>query len=710
VTERLLSASGAAPRASDRAVRHDGSRVVLAVVSLGALLVAGLGFATGTSVLRTNGMLVFCVLGVGSALWQPVPRLDMLQRLALSVLTSLSVLTIIALTMSTTGQWHPVWAAAAVACITVPLHVAVLVAAHLDDEIGPVRRARRALDAVKSSSGDEVLWPVVAGLGGLICLVISLSHRHLDPGFYGFLADVGPWWYVGLALVVAGCVMSFGGEVAHAVPVILLVLVLTATPALVYDGPRSQSAAKHVDFVTDIRTVHSMASSVDAYNAYAGFFAAMAWLCDLCGIRDPIHLATGWPVLAGLLRVLSLRYLAEQMVQRRTLQWAAVVLAVLADSISADYFSPQSMGYVIGFLVVAAALDRRVPVSRLGVVLLGGIALAVSHQLTPFVVGGVLVVLAALRLVRPWWVPGLVLLPAGAWAAGHWWAISGFVNLSELGDASNFRPPTTAAAEGLHRLPVVEQTVIALVLGVLLLGVLAAVGLWLARRQRQAWAAAACPAVGLVAVAVNPYGQEGIFRATVFAIPWLALLAARVVTRPPHARLIMAATWVVLTITFLVSSFGLDAMNVIRVGDLAAVRAFEASGGRHPPGSHYLLLLEPGDQPTAPERKGDQHFVWGTDRLGPMPTMTSMSPRAQMEELTARFVDGTSGESGQTELFALWSPAAARYARAYALQRPGEPEALRDAFLSSGYWKAGSTPDGAFLFELDRSQYDAARR
>ena len=122
----------------------------------------------------------------------------------------------------------------------------------------------------------------------------------------------------------------------------------------------------------------------------------MAWLCDICGIADPMSLAVVWPVVLGVVRVVALRFLAGAVLRSSAQCWVAVVLAVLCDSIGADYFSPQSVGFVVGVLAFGVALDGRIPTRvREAVLLLCGVTLAVSHQLSPFVVGGVLVVLVA---------------------------------------------------------------------------------------------------------------------------------------------------------------------------------------------------------------------------------------------------------------------------------------------------------------------------
>jgi hypothetical protein len=312
------------------------------------------------------------------------------------------------------------------------------------------------------------------------------------------------------------------------------------------------------------------------------------------------------------------------------------------------------------------------------------------------------------------------------------------LNFSELGRAQNFRPPVTLAASGLHRLPVIRETVLALLIGIGLLAVLAGVNVLLHRRDRRYWALAFCPLGGLTLVAVNPYGQEGIFRAALFGLPWLAALGAPVIAslhlparlamteRLPArlaparelpgglalagrlpARLALAGISVCLTVAFLVSSFGLDAVNVIRPGDLAAVRYFQQHGGPRPPTRHYLLLLGAGDLPTTPGLNGGWHQTWGRDRIYmPLPDKPPLrTPDAQVKLITSRLLHETADPSAPPTLFALWSPVQAEYSTAYALQTPEQSAALRDAFKRSAYWSVAFDQDGTYVFRFEPSGY-----
>jgi hypothetical protein len=682
----------------------DATRAIIGLVALTSLAVGLLGWVSGVESLRAAGFIGFCLLGFGSAPWQ-VATLDVYTRLALTFITSVGVLTLGSLSMIGLHAWFPQLAFFAVAAVCVPFHVRAV-------SLYPARAPTTFLTQQWLRSWARVLPlpTLVASAGALVCLADAALHRHLQPGYYGFLTEVGPLWYAGLLLVLVAVCVGSGRESGRALPVFLLVLVLTATPALTYDGPRSQSAAKHLDFVIQIQTIHELTSSVPAYNAFAGFFAAVAWLCDIAGIRDPLGLAVAWPALLGLFRVAALRFLAGSFLRGPDQCWVAVTLAVLADSISADYFSPQSVGFVLGMCVFGVARSGDLGRWRLPVALLGGVTLAVTHQLSPYVVGGVLVVLVVFRQVHPWWSPGLVLVPAFVWTGLHWDAVRTFLDLDTLGRANNFRPPAVVAVTDLQRLPVVGHTVVALVVGILLLGLLAAVALWRQRRDASAWAMAFCPPVGLMIVAVNPYGQEGIFRTALFGIPWLALLASHLWRRPTvWSRALLGVTSLILASCFLVSSFGLDAFNVIRRGDLAAVRAFQADGGPRPPYPRYLLLLEPGDHPISPGEIGGSHLVWGRDRVDlPSAEANRLDTRREMQLLTRRLVDSTQQPTTHASLFALWSPAAADYGRAYALQTRAHSVQLLEAFREAPYWTVAGASEGTYLFHFRPADYREA--
>jgi capsular exopolysaccharide synthesis family protein len=691
------------------------ARLVISSLSLACLVAGAAAYAVGVDVVRLGGLLVFSLLGIGSAPWQNNRTLRLPARLTLTMLTSFAVLTFVSVAMLAMHEWRPLAAFAAAILVCAPLHLFGLQLALSDARASGWRwPAREALSSHWwRALAHRRLAPLLlsrsllcATAGGLLCLGSALAHRHIDPGFFGFLTEIGIAWYVGLALILVAIVLSRPDQEHQiAIPVLLLLVVLTLTPSLVYDGPRSQVAAKHVDLILQIRTLHKLSAALDVYNSWHGLFAAMAWLCDITGIRDPIHLATFWPPLLGLFRLVALRYLFGQVLPRPYQAWVAVAIAVLADPIGADYFSPQSVGFVIGVAVYGLALSRTSDAQRLLLILIAGWVLAMSHQLSPYGVGGALIILVLFKQVRPWWTPLLVLAPAVLWALVHRGALSGLISLKTIGRPENFQPPKTVASPGLERLPVVGETVLALVLGVLIVGGIALIALLRHRKQLRLWALACCPAAGLALVAINPYGQEGIFRATLFGIPWLAVLAAHCFSaRGRRSRLALLAVTSALAGTFLVAAFGLDGTNAMRPSDLAAFRYFyqHSTGPRH-----YILALGAGDLPTslAPQT-GTFQSVRRNMLDEPVRQEPAFDGDRRVKTLTARFLAFSRQPPTRAQLYAVWSPVSSYYGWAYGLQSPDQFAALRDAFRRSPYWKVVFHQGDTYLFRFDAKRYE----
>jgi len=701
------------------AVTRNG-RLVISGGTLLSFVLGVLAVAAGLTHLRVAAMLVFCFVGIGTAPWALDTRMRLPTRLAMMTLVSFSVLTFVSTLMLSTRSWHPALAFTLVSMVCVPLHWIGLRRALVER-----RGARLVADLTPVGRGtwSDVLarlglrkFPALycAGLGALLCLVTALGHRHIvNPGVYGFLTHVGPIWYLGLALIVVAIVIApRGDERVMAVTVLLLLLAVTLTPSLVYDAPRQPSATKHVDLVQQIRHVHHLDAMVLVYNGWAGLFSAMAWLCDIAGIREPMGLATYWTPLVGVFKLLALRYFAGKVLPTAYQSWIAVIMGVLADTVGADYFSPQSVGYVIGLVAFGLAFSKRRSIERTALMLCAGLLISITHQLSPYVVGGVLVVLVVFRQIRPWWTPVTVLGPAVAWALLHWNQVSGFINLHDIGAAQNFHPPKTDGAVGLVRQPIVGETVHALVLGVGLIGLIGGLAVLRSRRTGAVWAQACCPAVGLVVVAVNPYGNEGIFRAILFSLPWLSVLAARMFTSERRflPRIPLLAVTATMTVTYLVAAFGLDDINVVRWSDLNTLRYYQAVGySDSPANAYYVLQLGAGDLPASIPTRTNSHRALKIESLQDQQAANvALPPATRMRIITARLIDYSGEPVAQARLYTIWSPVSAEYGYDYGVETPAEFAALRDAFAAAPYWSVARDDKGTVLFKFEPDRYQAA--
>jgi len=686
--------------------RSDGVRLGLTGLFASSLALYGLGLGLRLPDLALAGALCAVFFGVGTAPLQFVRAPGLAVRLGVAGLVGLSTITLCGLVMVLTPLWDPFLWAALVAGVAAALHLAAVPRALRDR-----RRARLGRESHRPGQGSRravrALFTPSALLtvaGTAMWVSATIATGHVTPGIAGFLPHITPLWYAGLATLLVAVALARGKrEIYVALAVVSLAVALTLTPALLYAMPRTQTAAKHIEIVQFILRAHHLDPGTGIYAAYSAFFAGIAWLCRVAGVSDPLALATFWPVVIGLVGLAELRFLFGRLTASSYRCWAALVIAVLVTAIGQDYFSPQSVGFVMGLGIYALVIASSEPPAIGGwacaaLLWVTGCAMAATHELSPFIVGGVLVVLAVFGRARPRWAAAAVLVPAVAWLLINYHTVSGFVSLTDFWRLTNFMPPHTSAAPGLARQPIVDLSSYALVAGLLVLIAAALVGFLRHVRNAWAWAFLASAGLGLIFVAFNSYGNEGIYRATLFGIPWLALLALRAVRRPSRLGVVaFAAVTFVLLGTFLVANFGMDGSTVMRRSDLTALRVFD---GRAPAGS-YLVSLGYGDLPNAlPYFTADLQSADFSTLVGPTHGRSRQPSAAGLAAFTARYEDLARTRSGaaQSDLYAVWSPVLPLYAYEYGLLSTRQSDAWRDLMLASPQWKLIYSAGGTYLF------------
>jgi GT2 family glycosyltransferase len=686
----------------DRAQAPSADRAVLTALFVTSLAVYAAARTAQVPNLAVGAVLGVLFFGVGTAPLQLSRSVPVPTRVGVAGLVGLSTILLTGAVMVLAPLWYPEVAAIVLLVGAGAAHAIAFPSALADLRLSRARRPRSPprLSARISPS----LVCTVAGTS--LWLGSAILTGDLVPAIGGFPAQIGPVWYVGVAFVLAAIALALGEkrERYAAIGVGSLILAFTLTPALVYGMPRAQSAGKHVEFVRLILSAHHLDAGDGIYFAYCAFFAAVAWICQLAGASDPIGLATFWPVVIGFLRLAGLCFLFSRVIEGWQRRWAAITLVVLIDAFGADYLSPQSVGYVMALgifaLVLGAgpAVDRRLAAA---LIVLAGVALAPTHQLSPYVIGGVLLVLGAFRCAHPRWAGLAILAPAGAWALLNWGVLSGFFALSSLGRLSNFAPPDTTALPGLGRDPIVAASSRAMTLGMVLLTGAALVSLVRHRRERRAWAYTMSAGVGLMFVAINPYGNEGIFRASLFGIPWLALVAAHAVRRPDPilGQVAWLAVSFALFANFLVAAFGMDATAVMRRGDLGALRVFE----RTAPRNAYLLKIGFGDLPSGPPHVAPGNHEVGledvNDPAALRPGRPQPSDLAALARRSERYVTVELGRRIE-RLYATWSPVSPLHAREYGVQLPNQAAKWRDLLLASSSWQLVYRESGSYLFRM----------
>ncbi len=557
-------------------------------------------------------------------------------------------------------------------------------------------------------------------VGTVLWLVPALTTHDPQPGIWGFLTVISPIWYVGLTMVVLGFVVGRRNELSAFLATSAFALVGTLTPSLVYATPRNSTAGKQMLLTQYVLTHHHIDAPAGIYQAFSALFSGMAWLSQLIGVHGMLGhdsllgLATYWPVIFALARVVTLRFFAGRLLDTPGRIWTAVMLVMLVDTINdANYYSPQSAAYVLAIGAFGFAISGVKP-RPLGnralfwLLLVVGLALAPMHELTPYIAAGALFVLAVFGQA-PLWSCLPIGIPALAWAGLVHKAVSSNFSFTQLFDLGNLLPPKTRGTPGLERFAAIGYQSHALLVALLILVGLAAIGFFPNIRRKWAWGYALCPAVGIGLILINPYGNEGIFRSSLFAIPWLAILAMKmprpgrmlpILRRPLALNAAITAVLLGLLGTYVVAEWGVDGAYMLLRSDVAvsdyliynpAKHAYVVSLGA-PTGTAlnlppFLVNYTPISWPLVAgqrlqdvKRPGPEDLVALTDRYGAIAVGI--------------------GATNSSPLYIFWSASTSLNSQAYGVQSAQQMNGWLAQLKASPDWRLVKRDGDTYLFKL----------
>ena len=402
-------------------------------------------------------------------------------------------------------------------------------------------------------------------------------------GPYGLPPVLPTAFWAGVALIVVSAAVELGRDHVSgwrmALHTATLTVMLYGTAPLVYSQGRYSWLYKTIGVVQYVNANGRLNPAIDIYQNWPGFFALAAWFGKVASVASPLAYAK-WAQLVFELAALPLLYLAYDALSLTTRQrWLALLLYAGTNWIGQDYFSPQGLGTLLSLGIMAIALrwlyvrksltspgvqagkDRAGKSSRRGrYPLLLGVALLViyfvlsfEHELSPYILAVQIGALAVARLVRPRWLPILLVAIALGYLAPRF----GYVNstyglLNSIGNFfSNARPPALQGGGVSAAQHMILRGQEALSLGMWFLAV---VGVVLGRRGGRSVGALALLAFSpFITLALLAYGQEGVLRVYLFSLPWTAALAALALApfpklktfgTPKPAQALATALWV----------------------------------------------------------------------------------------------------------------------------------------------------------------------
>jgi GT2 family glycosyltransferase len=591
------------PRRFSAAAARPGSVAVLvaALLSVAAPVAVALGLPSGV---RLPVVLGFFCLGPGTAF---VSAVRGRHEAALLIAISLATTVLVAQSMLWLDAWWPrpfLYALAASTLLTLIARGEIALSAQLNRNAG--REAWRRGRAVLRARGTDraVAIHTAILISALVAWALALLATDLGRmGGIGLLNALPPLYFAAFALVLVG--FSAAATRRDLPPqllgayVFVLVIVLHATTALLYDEPRYAWTYRHLGVINLLAATGHADRSIDIYNNWPGFFAANAWLSKTSGV--PAISYAGWAqVFFNLLGVLGVRFALRGLIRDEKLLWTAAFLFVLGNWVGQDYLSPQAFGFTLSLVILGLCLRWRRTRERepsapslppAATLLAAGacyLAVLISHQLTPILL--IISVTALAVVVRrvPLWVPVAMVALEAWWVALAWPFVSThFAIIAPAGTGA--AAPTRDLARAL------PGAALSFYAPAAVMAAMAAFGLLGAWQRRRAGSRILVPvlliAAPVAAVAFQSYGGEGPYRAFLFALPWLAFLAAALM-RSRFPRLLAASA--VLGVPLLFAYFGQELANRVPRDDVAAARWYETHA---PPDSIRIRLA-----PSAPDR------------------------------------------------------------------------------------------------------------
>jgi hypothetical protein len=447
--------------------------------------------------------------------------------------------------------------------------------------------------------------------------------RESAIGQYGLIQALPVVYFVAIALVAASFVATFSSARLRfgqfGVEITALVLLLEGAPAIAESEPRFAPAWLHAGFTDYVANTGQVLPTIDARYNWPSFFTGMAMLNRAAGLHTAIELLRWWPTAIDLLYLLPMMMLARTVLRDDKQAMLAVFLFPFANWVGQDYYSPQSVAYLLYLVLLCVVLksfgaqrtsllprlrrrtaspaeppadapaktaDRVRPRSEIAVLMLVLLALCVAmdtgHQLTPFfavAAVGLLVIVGRTSLLA--W-PGIMLLLAVGWVcygavafwSGHFGALFG--GLGHLG--GNVSTDLRLRGNASHT--TVDDIRLLMVGGLWLLGFAG----YFAGRKTDAdrRSAMVLMLVPVVVVTGQSYGGEAGLRAFLFSIPGAVCLVSLMLTqlrgrsRPWLVPAVVSGLIAVMIPGFVISRWGNELSEVVLPSEITGMNALFA--------------------------------------------------------------------------------------------------------------------------------------
>lgn len=304
------------------------------------------------------------------------------------------------------------------------------------------------------------------------------------------------------------------------------IVVQRLTVTLVTDVPIYGWLYKHLGVIDYVQRTHELPAAPDIYGQWPGFFTAFAWFGDVAGVGS-IEVAHVFTPLVHVLIAVEVFAIARLIGHDSRTALTAAMFAELVNWVGQDYFAPQAIAFVmaLGIFALLITSRSRPAAGYLSIPLFA--TLVPLHQLTPYWVCGVAIVLGVTKRLRP------RLLPIPFMALLLAYLVPRIPIIAPYGILSGFNPLANANSnvefDGTFGKVFTSVTCRSLSAGVILLAAVCAVVWW--RRGKPSLIAAVLAFSSFALLFGQSYGGEAIFRVYLYAVPGCAILIAPLVVK-----------------------------------------------------------------------------------------------------------------------------------------------------------------------------------
>lgn len=404
--------------------------------------------------------------------------------------------------------------------------------------------------------------------------------------------------------------------------IVVLVVIIHATLAVVYEMPRYPWVYKHISVGSYILRNGNIDPSIDIYHAWPGFFALSALFTYIAGFDSAINFSSWGPLFFNLLYLCPLLLIFRANTSDHRLVWLGVWFFSLAQWTRQDYFSPQALSYffylvtlgmwlkwfkvttpltqsviprllaltplaslynrIIFHITPADVPDANLKQNRraglIVIIILMFSVIVSSHQLTPWVIIVGISVLVVFHRSNTRSMPILMGVMTATWVI--FMATVSFEGYIPMIIQSIFRPFDNIDA-GLYDLQVASpgRTFVALSVRGLTAAVWGLALLGSVRRLRKGYwdLSIALLAISPFLFVTQAYGNEMLFRVYMFSLPFMAFFAAGLLYPSPQSgvsrRTVFMSTILscLLLLSFLFAYYGNERAHIITRDEINAV-------------------------------------------------------------------------------------------------------------------------------------------